>query len=78
MNTEELTRIPNRGDALVYRECLTDALDKNGVRHEENIVTHYDAQFSEVVVNVHPDDYRKALDVMREVAESGPPSEETG
>jgi len=70
---KELTKIPNRRDALKYKHCLIDALDEAEVGYKMEVVEHYEAQYSEVVVTVNNEDFEKAHKAMQELIKKGEP-----
>jgi len=72
----ELTRIPNRIDAVLYKETLQRALNKEGIAYEAHIEEHYEDQYSEVILKVPESELEKAKAVKIGIIRKGPPTDE--
>lgn len=72
---KELTRIPNRRDAVLYKDVLCRELERNDISFDDPIEVHHTAQFSEVVIFVFEKDFDKAEGVMKAVIKKGPPKD---
>jgi len=72
---KELTRIPNRVNALKYQECLIKALEEGRINWQTEVKENYEGQYSEIVVSVDNGHHERASEIMKLVIKKGPPNE---